>query len=358
MTRFVATAFIAVAGILGGGKCIASPVVEFAEVGRPSVEFMESGDFAGMNQDAMTLLGITPGVIVEITAPTGVSIAAETRLFGRKKSAIFLKKTLRDALNVEDGAVLTKVQALAWPSGNWDGKKVEFKEIVKPPEAFLDKGEAVGIGLAAFRKLNAQPGMKATLEGPKGTKTVELHLMERGPDVIAMKGALRNSIGVQEGWNTATLTMLKNESFVAAAANRPISAPGAAGWTNVSNAAAAARETNKPILILVEDERGFDSIVAFMNLLGVESVRPLATQFHLARLDPQAEPAVVKRLAGIKGPAIVIVDKTGNIEAKMDSLITAELVAATMKAVLRKHTPAAGTTAAPARRNDGDTEGD
>lgn len=213
---------------------------------RPPTEFLEHGDVIGVSPTLLQRLGIEEEDFIEIETPLGKRFAFQTKVHGTRDSDLFAKKTIRDRIGLEDGQVLLKVRPITWGSGPTEKKTLQFTDVQRPPRAFLDYGDAVGISLAAMRELGGYPGMAGRIVGPNGSSMdVSVEILDRGDNSIAMKQTLRTAIGVSDGAAQVTLEIV----------------PGAAGasrtplywFRTLQSAIGRAREEGRPLLILASD---------------------------------------------------------------------------------------------------------
>ncbi len=297
--------------------------IVFEEVRRPSMAFLDEGDAAGFAPGAFEKLEIVPGRSVTLTAPNGNVIGVPTRIHGARENAVYIKQTLRNALDIEDGEMDIRVQGIEWPRETEGGQAASFTEVVRPPVAFLEYGDAVGLSIVDMRELGAGPGMMALLEGPGGSAEVNVRLQGRGPGAILMRQTLRNRIGVEDGPDQeVSLTMLQSETDPAEL--------DAIVWHELTEGAALARRTGRPLLIVVEGERAG----AVRAAVESSEVRPLAAQCVLTSVDPEAQAAVAARFGVGEETAVVFATGMGQTITRIEGEVTTAMLQASAEAAL------------------------
>lgn len=307
-----------------------APTVEFTEVRRPSVEFLEMGDAVGIAQANFPRLGIEPGDVVKITVPTGNVLGAPAHPFGNRNEAIYLRQTMRDRLGINDGPLLTRVQRVDWPRSTEGGQEARFTRVLRPPEEFLEFGDAVGISIAAFERLGAGPGMTATMHGPRGSRRVSLQLLDRGDaDIILMRATLRTAIGVEDARGQNVRLVMEPSQLQLP--GRPAAATGELQWKSLAEAASAARQSGRPLLVVIEGGQAD----AVKQALGEGNLRTLAARCHLAGLNPLTDATVANRLGVGAQTTVVFTTGQGEVLTRIEGLTTPAMLEATIEAVLQ-----------------------
>jgi hypothetical protein len=180
-------------------------VIEVQQLRRPQAEFLAHGDVIGISEALLDRMGIEEGDEVFVQTPLGGVFAFRTKIYGTYEDRIYAKKTLRETMNVLDGRIRLRLAPAVWGDGPEQEMTGRFTEVVRPPEAFLEYGDAVGISTQALLAAGIPPGWKGTLQGPEGTVEVTIQLLDRGVKTIAMQKSLRDHIGVSDGPAEVTL---------------------------------------------------------------------------------------------------------------------------------------------------------
>jgi hypothetical protein len=292
--------------------------ITIVNVARPPREFLDHGDVIGLSPADLATLKVETGAVVALETADGQVRAFPVRQHGNRAGTLFMKQTLRDSLGIQDGPNNLTIRTLDWPERPIKGMKVEQTRVVRPPEAFLEKGDAVGIGLAAFRELKAKPGTRAAIRGPKGARMVTLELLDRGTGVVAMKKTLRDAIGVEEG--DAKVIIEVAEGAAAPAAGAAASTT----WLTLQDAIKRASADNKPILLLArESDTGPRPAI-----LDAPATQAVLEKVHAAEVDPGTSPALIQRFGITKYPTLLIVTRNGAEVARLTAEPTAEALAA------------------------------
>lgn len=315
----------------------AQNAIEVGNVRRPPEAFLEHGDVIGLSPALLSRLGIKEGDPVQITTPAGKVAAFGTKIHGDRTDAIYAKKSLRDAMGIEDGAIRLKVESVTWGPGPAQATELKFNNVVRPPVDFLDYGDAVGVSLSALKSVNGHPGMVARLTGPRGTRTVTVQLLDRGEGAIAMKKTLRDAIGAAEGTTQVTL------AFAAApAGSTPAAAPPLAElhwFQTIDGAITAAREEFRPVLVYAH---GGDTAAARVDaLLKERAVHESLLRTRKYRFNPAQDTANATFFRADGQPLIVILTPSGQELARLHGNISAEqIIAAANSAVAQVRRPA------------------
>ncbi len=324
MTMFLRLLLILTLTVVSGGTPLSAQnaiPVEFKRVLKPPKDFLAHGDVAGLSPAAAMRLGIAIGAPIRVSAPNGRTMGMYTASNGTTSEGIYLKKSLRDILGITEGEVPVKAEPVKWPTGPLMPAKLEFREVQRPPERFLEAGEAVGVGLDVFMRLNAAPGIPAVLTGPTGSIDVLLELIDRGPGVIAMKQTLRAKIGVAEGMAMVTLEVTGV-------------APKGILWGAMDTAAVErARFTGKPILAVAR-QLG-DGAPPRAPVFDEPEVQALLAMCICTEYDPAVQVSMAQRLGVTTPQAAVLVSYRGEALFRTQGTPTKEELIAGLSAALK-----------------------
>lgn len=182
-------------------------IVEVDQLRRPPEEFLEHGDVIGISKTLLDRMNIKEGDEVLVKTPAGGIFAFRTKIHGNYEDRIYAKKTLRETMGAIDGNIRLLLTPAVWGNGPAEPMTANFTEVSRPPKAFLDFGDSVGVSTQVLLEANIPPGWKGTLTGPMGSVEVTIQLLDRGNATISMKQTLREAIGVEDGPANVSLTI-------------------------------------------------------------------------------------------------------------------------------------------------------
>lgn len=334
ITGKVRALFVALLIPMLGTFAIAQTSIEVAEVRRPPESFLEFGDVVGVSPDQLSRLGIKEGDPVQVTTPTGKSFAFATKILGDRANALYAKKSLRDAMGIQDGAIRLKIEPVIWGPGPAADTELTFNNVVRPPVDFLDYGDAVGVSFAALKSVNGYPGMPARLTGPRGTRTVTVQLLDRGEGTIAMKKTLRDATGSREGASDVKLMI----AAAPAGAAQPAITAKLHWFQTIDGAIIAAREEFRPVMVYAHS--GDAAGVRTDALLSDPAVQQALLQTRKYRFTPAEDPGSTTFFRADGQPLMVFLTPEGQELSRLHGSITAEqIVAAAKSAVAQVQRP-------------------
>jgi antitoxin component of MazEF toxin-antitoxin module len=178
---------------------------------KPPKTFLDLGDVVGLPEVTMKELGVKDWDFVEIKTGGGATLGVKVKAHGVSPTDIFAAKAIRDIIGLKEGPVELKLNAVKWPSGQ-DPKPVPqtFTQVVRASKIFLRYGTAVGVSLDMMRAMNATHGQKGTISIPNGRPIdISIFCVDRGSDVIMLKGDLRKALGLPESGSVTLIVTPK-----------------------------------------------------------------------------------------------------------------------------------------------------
>lgn len=176
-----------------------SGIVTFNRVRRPPESFLQYGDVIGISATGLARLGIDEGQTILVRSPGGKTLAARTKVHGTEAETLFLKKTLRDKIEIEDGTIILSVSPVVWPTSPPVSERQTFSRVGRPPASFLELGDVVGISYADMMRLNARPGDEVKLTTERGELDATLEILDREEGTLHMKLTMRRQLGISDG---------------------------------------------------------------------------------------------------------------------------------------------------------------
>ncbi|MCC5874909.1 MAG: thioredoxin family protein [Candidatus Sumerlaeia bacterium] len=235
--------------------------VTFTRVRRPPEAFLQYGDVVGIAAAGLGRLGIEEGQTILLQAPNGNTLAARTKIHGTEGDTLFLKKTMRDQLGIEDGSITLAVSSVQWPSADPVTETQPFRRVGRPPASFLELGDVVGMSYEDMVRSNARPGDEATLTTSGGSLDATIEILDREPGTLFMKLTMRRQLGISDGSANVDLRITGRGSVSASDQEDALY-----WYRRLDTAQARAREEARPLMVFAYRDGHSDSAAVLSTM--------------------------------------------------------------------------------------------
>lgn len=296
--------------------------ITFTRVRRPPEAFLQYGDVVGIAAAGLARLGIEEGQTILIQAPNGNTLAVRTKVHGTEAETLFLKRTLRDHLRIEDGSITLAVSSVQWPTADPVTETQIFRRVGRPPAAFLELGDVVGMSFPDMTRLNARPGDEVTLTTSGGSLDATIEILDREEGTIHMKLTMRRQLQISDGAATVELQITGRSSNMASDQDDALY-----WYRRLDTAQARAREEARPLVIFAysADHGDSDAVLSTMEGSGLRRDLMKARKF---RFDARENDLLSRQYNINRVPTVLFLYPDGREIGRFEGQISADRIRA------------------------------